>query len=147
MRDEANQMRSVAQGTEALASTVPYARARLLLLAVLALAGGLFPALPACGAGTRTVEIEVRNGKVVGKNSTRVIRGDTVQLRWSSDKALELHLHGYDVTIQVGPGMPAEMNFRAHATGRFPVEIHGKKSGGGHSHGHKSIYYLEVYPD
>jgi hypothetical protein len=140
MRDKSIEVRSVAQETPALA--------RFTLLAALALAGGVFSALPGYGADTRTVDIEIRNGKVVGKNSVRVTRGDAVQLRWRSDKALELHLHGHDVTIQVGPGMPADMTLRAHATGRFPVEIHGaKKSSGGHSHGHKPLYYLEVYPD
>ncbi len=124
------------------------ALARVTVLAVLLLVGSLGTAMPAYGAGTRTVDIEIRNGKVVGKNSARVTRGDTVQLRWSSDKPLALHLHGYDVTIHVVPGTPAEMKLRAHATGRFPVEIHGeKKSSGGHSHGGKPLYYLEVYPD
>jgi len=137
---------NAAQRNEALACARPYARVRLTMLAVLALAGGLFLAVPGYGAGTRTVDIEVRNGKVVGKNSVRVTRGDTVELRWMSDKPLELHLHGYDVTVHVVPGTPADMKLRAHATGRFPVEIHGeKKSSGGHSH--KPLYYLEVYPD
>lgn len=139
---------STAPGNEASSGARPYARVRRTMLVVWALAGALFLAAPGHGAGTRTVDIEVRNGKVVGKNSVRVTRGDTVQLRWVSDKPLDLHLHGYDVTVHVMPGTPAEMKLRAHATGRFPVEIHGeKKSSGGHSHGHKPLYFLEVYPD
>jgi hypothetical protein len=118
------------------------------VLAPILLAACLISAVPGHGAGTRTVDIELTNGKVVGKNSVRVTQGDTVTLRWVSDKPLELHLHGYDVTTRVIPGTPAEMKLRAHATGRFPVEIHTeKKSSGGHSHGHKPLYYLEVYPD
>lgn len=140
-------MLRAARKAGALERERPYARARVTFL-VLALVGGLHTTTPGYGAGIRTVDIEVRNGKVVGKNSVRVTRGDTVELRWMSDKPLELHLHGYDVTIHVVPGTPAVMKLRAHATGRFPVEIHGdKKSSGGHSHGHKPLYYLEVYPD
>jgi len=146
MSDKAIHGSNAAQRNEALACARPYAHARLTMLAVLALAGGLFLAVPGYGAGTRAVDIEVRNGKVIGKNAVRVTRGDTVDLRWMSDKPLELHLHGYDVTVHVVPGTRADMKLRAHATGRFPVEIHGeKKSSGGHSH--KPLYYLEVYPD
>jgi hypothetical protein len=118
------------------------------ILTPILLAACLISAAPGHGAGTRTVDIEIRSGKVVGKNAVRVTRGDTVELRWVSDQPLELHLHGYDVTTRVVPGTPAAMKLRAHATGRFPVEIHGeRKSSGGHSHGAKPLFYLEVYPD
>lgn len=126
-----------------------YSRRRIFLartatIAVAAMAG-LICAVPGHGENIRTVDIEIRNGKVVGKNALRVSRGDTVVLRWSSDKRLELHLHGYDVQTTVSPGGRAEMRIRAHATGRFPVEIHGQgRSGGGHDHG--AVFYLEVYP-
>ena len=128
----------------------PIARRTVLMraatIAVAGLAASLFPAIPGYGAGTTTVDIVIKNGKVIGKNSVRVSRGDAVVLRWSSDQRLELHLHGYDVETTVSPGTPAEMKIRARATGRFPVEIHGQgDSGSGHSH--KNIFHLEVYPD
>ena len=125
----------------------PPVGARVYGLILLLAAAELFPAMPGYGDITREVEIVIKNSKVVGKNTVRVTKGETVQLRWNSDQPLELHLHGYDVTIRVSPGTPAEMKFKAHATGRFPVEVHGKKSSGGHSHGHKPIFYLEVYPE
>lgn len=109
------------------------------------MAACLFFAFPALAAGTRTFDIEIRQGKVVGKKSVRVSRGDVVILRWSSDQLLELHLHGYDVTTTVSPGKLAEMKFEARATGRFPVEKHGKAGAGGH--GHAPLFHLEVYPD
>jgi hypothetical protein len=106
------------------------------------------PALPAHGDNAKTVDITIKNGQVVGKKSARVTRGDTVVLRWRSDKRLELHLHGYDVTATVNPGSPAEMKIVARATGRFPVEVHGQSgSSGGHGHGHKTLFHLEVHPD
>jgi hypothetical protein len=119
---------------------------RALTVSVAALAAVVLTAMPGYGAGTRTVDIELKNGKVVGKNSVRVPKGDTVLLRWSSDKRIELHLHGYDVTTAVNPGTPAEMKILARATGRFPVEIHGQGSSSG-GHGHKTLFHLEVYPD
>lgn len=119
---------------------------RAMIIAIAVLAAGAFPAPSGYGAGTRTVDIELRNGKVVGKNSVRVTKSDSVLLRWSSDRRIELHLHGYDVTATVNPGTPAEMKVLARATGRFPVEIHGQGGPGG-GHGHRTIFHLEVYPD
>ena len=120
---------------------------RAVRITVAVLAAGLFLAVPGYGDSTRTVDIEINKGKVVGKKSARVVRGDTVILRWSSDQRLELHLHGYDVRTTVSPGTPAEMKIRTRATGRFPVEIHGQDESGGHSHGHRTIFHLDVYPD
>jgi hypothetical protein len=114
-------------------------------IAATTLAAGLFLALPGHGDSTKSIDIEIRSGKVVGKQSARVVKGDTVTLRWRSDQRLELHLHGYDVKAKVGPAAPAEMRIQARATGRFPVEIHAQRESGGH--GHKTIFYLEVYPD
>lgn len=122
--------------------------ARAGLIAVASLATGLFSAMSSYGQSIRTVDIVIKNGQVVGKKSMRVSRGDTVILRWMSDQRLELHLHGYDVTTTVGPGTPAEMKIHARATGRFPVEIHGPgEPAGAHSHGQKTVFHLEVYPD
>ena len=102
-------------------------------------------ASPAHAAGTKTFDIEIANGAVTGQKSVRVTRGDTVILRWKSDKPLELHLHGYDVTTKVAPGAPADMKLLARATGRFPVEVH--VTGGRGGHAHKPLFHLEVYPE
>ena len=50
---------------------------------------------------------------------------DSVTLRVSSDRPMELHLHGYDVEQEVGPGQKASLRFRADLTGRFEIEDHG----------------------
>ena len=120
---------------------------RAVRITVAVLAAGLFLAVPGYGDSTKTVDIEINKGKVVGKKSARVVKGDTVVLRWRSDQRLKLHLHGYDVETTVSPGTPAEMKIRARATGRFPVEIHGQGESGGHSHGHRTIFHLDVYPE
>lgn len=78
-------------------------------------------------------------------NSVRVTRGDSVEMRWESDEAVKLHLHGYDIEFEITPGKPAVVRFEAHATGRFPITSHGFS--GEHGHGHEALLYLEVYPD
>jgi hypothetical protein len=46
---------------------------------------------------------------------------DRVTLRVSSDKPMELHLHGYDVEREVEPGREAKLRFKADLTGRFEI--------------------------
>lgn len=91
------------------------------------------------------IERQIEKRKLVGPNVVRVTEGQIVELRWSSDEAVELHLHGYDVVAKVKPGAPGVMGFTAHATGRYPVTIHGHSHGGGHSE--KTLLYLEVHPN
>jgi uncharacterized protein YndB with AHSA1/START domain len=84
----------------------------------------------------------IRHGKVpAGQRTLRVTEGTRVELRWTTDEAVELHLHGYDIKIELTPGTSASMIFDVDVTGRFPVEIHGTD---GHAHG--NIIYLEVHP-
>ena len=90
----------------------------------------------------RRVTLDIRNRRVAADQRTiRVIEGDRVELLWTADEAVKLHLHGYDIRLGLEPGAPRSMTFEAHTAGRFPVGIHG--SGG---HGHGSILYLEVHP-
>lgn len=114
-------------------------------VASIAAIGALLAAAPCYSADAKTFDMEIVNGAVVGQKSVRVTRGDAVVLRWKSDKPLELHLHGYDVTTKVGPAAPAEMTVHARATGRFPVEVHVQGARGGHAH--KPLFHLEVYPE
>jgi FtsP/CotA-like multicopper oxidase with cupredoxin domain len=96
-------------------------------------------------APRRVIEVRIENRKVVApREAIRITEGDAVELRWTSDEAAELHLHGYDLTIHVRPDEPASMIIEADATGRFPITSHGWAAGG---HGHDALTYLEVYPD
>lgn len=90
-------------------------------------------------------ELSILQGKLSGKNVVRVTEGQIVELRWSSDRVTELHLHGYDIVAKPKPGAPAVMRFKAHATGRYPVTVHGHAKGGGHTE--KTMLYLEVHPN
>ncbi len=92
----------------------------------------------------RAIEVRIENRKVVAPLAAiRITEGDRVELRWTSDEPVELHLHGYDLKIQVRPDAPAAMVVEATATGRFPITSHGWGTGG---HGHDALTHLEVYP-
>lgn len=92
----------------------------------------------------RVINVRIEHRKVVSPGKAiRVRQNDVIELRWTSDKLVKLHLHGYDRELRVRPGKPAVMVVRAHATGRFPITSHGWGQSG---HGHHALIYLEVYP-
>lgn len=92
-------------------------------------------------------DLTIEKGRVPQKmRLIRVTQGDSVRLRWTSDRPIVLHLHGYDIETHVVPGAVAEMAFTARATGRFGVEEHKPNARGGHSHGEASIVRVEVRP-
>jgi hypothetical protein len=98
-------------------------------------------AIGAATAEPRVFDLSIKGGRLPeSQRLVRVRQGDEVTLRWTSDRALALHLHGYDLEVKVTPAAPAEMRFAARATGRFPIETHG----GGQEHG--VIAHLEVHP-
>jgi hypothetical protein len=109
---------------------------QLIALTALSLSTGA----PAQSAEVRRFDLLVEGGTLTGSDKTiRITQGDRVELRWASDQPLEIHMHGYDLEITVGPGAPATMDFDAHATGRFPFEGH-------IGHKNRVLLYLEVYP-
>ena len=90
----------------------------------------------------KAFELAIVNGEISLKSDTiRVKKGDQVELRWSSDRPIVLHLHGYDIERKVAPESAAVMSFKANLPGRFPVSEH--KHGGRHQ---PPILYLEVHP-
>jgi hypothetical protein len=108
----------------------------------------LAPGFAATGAKADelTFDLRIERGQVpANMRLIRVKQGDVVKLRWSSDRSITLHFHGYDIERKIEPGVAAEMTFTARATGRFPVEEHRSRSGGGQTHG-ASIVQLEVLP-
>src|SRR5688500_8012080 len=102
---------------------------RLLLCLFLSIVFAAAAAQPA-----RVSEHALAAGRPGG--TIRVKRGEQVELRWSSDRRMTLHLHGYDVEQTVMPQSSAVMRFKADIAGRFPVSEHG--SGG--RHGRTGLY-------
>jgi hypothetical protein len=74
------------------------------------------------------VTIIVRGGKPVGGiRRVTVAKNRQVVLLVRSDVSDHIHLHGYDVMRDVGPGEPARLAFRATIPGRFEVELEDRK--------------------
>jgi hypothetical protein len=97
-------------------------------------------------AEEQSFDLRIERGRVsANMRIIRVKQGDVVKLRWTSDRLVALHLHGYDIESIVQPGAIAEMSFTARATGRFTVMRGAPITGGGHTH-EAPIVTLEVLP-
>jgi len=72
-----------------------------------------------------------------GPDVIKVKRGDNVNVRFVSNQTDELHLHGYDITVQLAPNTPALLSFTAKYPGRFGYELH---------KAHREIGAIEVHP-
>jgi hypothetical protein len=93
------------------------------------------------GSSAIQVDVAIEGGKVTDDQDViRVTQGTHVTFNFSSDEAHILHIHGYDIEVEVGPGSHSMVEFNTTATGRFPIEIHG-------SNQHHALLYLEVHPD
>ncbi len=95
----------------------------------------LFPALlllAACGPSDAPQQITVTANFAGGQMAPSTItakQGDTITLKIESDNPGTFHLHGYDLEGESGSGTPAEIQFVAGATGRFPLTFHGSPVG------------------
>lgn len=95
------------------------------------------PPVPAAPP-VQSFELEVRDGRLLrGPAVLTVAQGSEVVLKITSDRKDELHLHGYDLTLALAVGTPAELRFTADRSGRFEYELH---------HAHLDLGALEVYP-
>ena len=119
------------------------APARRRLFAFALLACGL-PAL-AQAQEVRRFDLALKAGELPKDQRTiKVKQGESVELRWSTDQPIRLHLHGYDMEIAVKPGEPTVTALSARIAGRFSVDKLQDKPGG-HQHGGKVLYF-EVHP-
>ncbi len=103
--------------------------------------GGLASAVPTqADAAQQTLSFTIDDRRLRAEPETvKVRQGDDVTLRWYCDHPIELHLHGYDIEVNVSPAAPGVMAFKASIAGRFPVEAHGPGR-------HRPLLYLEVHP-
>ncbi|MEO5878410.1 MAG: cupredoxin domain-containing protein [Streptosporangiaceae bacterium] len=71
------------------------------------------------------IKVTVTGGKVAPRPSIHKVRkGQTVRITVTSDKADQLHVHGYDKEKELPAGATATVEFKADQTGRFEVETH-----------------------
>lgn len=83
-------------------------------------------------------ELVVKEKKLVsGPAVLSVAQGTPVTLRITVDHHDELHLHGYDLTLELPTAQAAELSFVADKSGRFEYELH---------HSHVDLGVLEVQP-
>ncbi|MBJ7453360.1 MAG: hypothetical protein JHC71_14955, partial [Blastococcus sp.] len=69
--------------------------------------------------------VQVTGGQVAGDTGrVPVPLGTQVTLVITSDAADSAHVHGYDLTADLPPGVPAEITFPATIPGVFEVELH-----------------------
>ena len=62
-------------------------------------------------------------GHVSGDSRVTVKLGDQVTIRVVSDVAEEVHVHTYDLTVDLEPGVPGEITFTADIPGVHEVEL------------------------
>lgn len=98
---------------------------------------------------SRVVDFGISEGKVFGPGiagdakggpTFRVRLGEHIELRWTSDRQVVVHIHGYGIEVTVPAGRPTSTVFQAKAAGRFPVETHGALGR------HETLLYIEVLP-
>ena len=118
-----------------------------ILGASLLVAGSAFAA-GASAQEVRRFDLSMTAGAVAPESRTlRVKQGDAVELRWTSERPVRLHLHGYDLELTVKPGEPAVLAFKAAMAGRFGLSTVRDEPGGGRGHQHGArVLYLEVHP-
>jgi hypothetical protein len=144
MEDSAKRVRFAMLGTLSRSDAMSPTASRILRTACLAGILGVTLAAPAvCAAERKVIALSLVKGSVrdVPNNTVRVKEDDDVELRWTSDRPVTLHLHGYEIDAQVAPGKPSAMAFKAKFAGRFPVHEHAEGAGN-----HRPVLYVEVYP-
>jgi hypothetical protein len=78
-------------------------------------------------AENRVFELAIHREGPAAKSQVLTVRqNDQVIIRLSSDKPVQVHLHGYDIEKDVVPNAVTSLRFVASATGRFPIEIHSR---------------------
>ncbi|MCW2902655.1 MAG: hypothetical protein JWO67_4920 [Streptosporangiaceae bacterium] len=108
-------------------------------LVIAAMTSAVFLATVGCGVGAAppeagrasssaapvTIAVSV-NGGTVRTPSRRVTvrRGQVVRIVITSDAAEELHLHGYDLELELKPGVTGVLRFVSDHPGVFEAELH-----------------------
>ncbi len=111
--------------------------------------GPLNPPLRVFSAEPPRFSIAIQGRKVdPAQRTIRVTQGRALELEFTTDETVELHLHGYDQLLTVQPGSVAVMRLDAKIAGRFAIAAHrfGSGAGGGRSARHVVLLYLEVHP-
>jgi hypothetical protein len=76
----------------------------------------------------QVIALTVAAGTVSGESGRVVVTlGSAVRIEVTADVADEVHVHGYDLTVDTVPGQPVIVEFTADIPGVFEVELHGSE--------------------
>jgi hypothetical protein len=111
------------------------------------LLGPIVPTSEVCAAEAVRISVAVGARKIApAQRTVRARQGDTIELAFTSDERVELHLHGYDRHLTVDPGSVAVMRIEAKFAGRFAIEAHRFGNETAARSRHLVLLYLEVHP-
>lgn len=82
-----------------------------------------------------TILITLVDGRIEAERRYEAYLGETVELRVTSDVAEEVHLHGYDLYLQLEPGAESVLVFEARLPGVWEAELHPS---------HRELFQLQV---
>lgn len=70
------------------------------------------------------ITVELSGGRLVGEIRRATVRkGDLIRLRVTGAPGEEIHVHGYDETLELGPDGAGTLAFDARLQGVFEVEL------------------------
>jgi hypothetical protein len=130
-------------------STALLLAATMLALTASSLMRGIASPAAAQAAPAKQFSFAIKKRKLdAADNVVRAVKGDTVELAFTGDEPAELHLHGYDITLDLKANEPGKIQFTATIAGRFPLEVHrfGTGTKAGRSHVTGPLLYVEVLP-
>jgi len=130
-------------------STALLVAATMLVLTASALTRGIVSPATAQAATAKHFSFAIKQRKLdAADNVVRVVKGDTVELVFTGDEPAELHMHGYDIKLDLKANEPGKIQFTATIAGRFPLEVHrfGTGTKAGRSHITGPLLYVEVLP-
>jgi hypothetical protein len=131
-------------------STALLLAATMLVLTASALTRGIVSPATAQAAMAKQFSFAIKQRKLdAADNVVRVVKGDTVELVFTGDEPAELHMHGYDIKLDLKANEPGKIQFTATIAGRFPLEVHRfgtDTKAGRRSHVTGPLLYVEVLP-
>jgi hypothetical protein len=72
----------------------------------------------------RTYSLVVKSKRLVdGPHILTAVQGDEIRIKVLSDENEELHIHGYDIKLDLEKNVERDVTLRANLTGRFPFEL------------------------
>lgn len=77
------------------------------------------------------------SGTTTTPQNIQIKEGEDITIKVTSPVADEVHIHGYDKTIELVPDIESSLTFNANLTGKYEIELH---------EAHVLLGTIEVYP-